>query len=207
MLKKIHSKWLKRLLILLIVAAATFAAASICWLIFYFSKAKPLLDRADKYEYTYDHDKDSRSTYYSIVEEDSPTFIFSDENKSVISYNFSKPDFLDFFTDVQVMTSCIYDYDPETKESALLTDYTYFFRYSANLFGDKYSFRIDDYTNSQDTYIDGVLYSGGASANYYIEVDKDMNFISGDRDMFDEHYDQLKELFDKTKEVFGDAIP
>ena len=194
MLKKIKSKWLKILIVLLIVAIVVLAVMSASWLVYYNSKVEPLMKCLDKYDFVSDYDAESGLTYYSYQNEE-----------EMISYDLSIPGFLNYFSDVQVMTGHLSDFNSDTGEITNLTDYTYYFRYIADVFGDgSYSFRIDDYTGVSDSYEEGVFTSSGPSANYNIKVDKDMNFLSGDKGMYDEHYDQLKAVFDKAKEIFGE---
>ncbi len=194
MIKKIKSKRLRILVVLLIAAAAVFAVLSASWVVYYNTKVKPLMECLDKYEFTSEYEADCRLTYYSYENED-----------EMIGYGLSVPRFLNFFSDVQVLTGYLSELDPNTGEVTRITDYTYFFGYSVKLFGEgSYRFRIDDYTGSSDTFSDGVYSSYGPNEWYNIEVDKDMNFVSGNKVMYVEHYDQLKEVFDKTMEIFGE---
>lgn len=193
MFKKIHSKWLKILIILLIVAVIAFAAVSLTWLIYYNTKVKPIMQCLEKYEFVSEYDKDSRLNYYSYENEDER-----------IGFVLSVPEFMKFFSDIQSLTGHLSSIDPNTGEIKSLTDYAYFFRYIPNLFGKgEYSFRIDDYTGVKDSYENGIYESSGPIANYDIVVDKEMNFISGDKAMYDEHYDELKKVYDSVMEMFG----
>ena len=70
MLKKIKSKWLKILIVLLIIAVVIFAALSVAWLVYYNNKVKPIMECLDQYERYVDHDNDSRCTYYSYEDEE-----------------------------------------------------------------------------------------------------------------------------------------
>lgn len=194
MIKKIKSKRLRMLVVLLIVAAAVFAVLTVSWFVYYNTKVKPLMECLDKYEFFSEYDADGRRTYYDYHNEDER-----------IGYGLSVPRFLNFFSDVQVLTGYLSELDPDTGEVTRITDYTYYFRYVAEVFGEgSYSFRIDDYTGTSDSFSDGVYHSSGPNEWYDIDVDKDMNFVSGNKVMYIEHYDQLKEVFDKTMEIFGE---
>lgn len=196
MFKRIKSKYLKFFLVLVIIAAVVFGILSITWVVYYNNKVKPLMNCLDNYEMDFvDYEEESSVTRYS----------FADKDNSDLSYDLTVPDFLEFFSDVQVITPCVSELDPKTGEITRITDYTYYFCYIAKPFSDGYySLRIDDYTNSVDSYDDGRYDTSGTSERYHFEVDKNMNLISGDKAMFEEHYDKLKYVFDKTKEVFGE---
>ena len=194
MLKKIKSKWLKILIVLLIIAVVIFAALSVAWLVYYNNKVKPIMACLDKYECYVDHDNDTRCTYYSYEDEE-----------EMKGFDISIPDFLEFYACVQAITPSISELDPETGEFIELTEYTYYFSYIPEVFGDNsYSLRIDHYPVSNTSGEDGVYITSGATESYHIDIDKDMNFISGDKTMYEEHYDELKQIFDQTKELVGE---
>lgn len=193
MLKKIKSKRLKALICLICAAIFCFVVVSVIWLYFYNVKAKPLMKNLDSYECTSYYDSMTRSTYYS----------FGNEEEK-ISYDLAVPGFLRFLVDVQVLTGYEVNIDSDTQAVERLTDYAYFFRYTADVFGEgSYSFRVDDYIGTEEEYVDGIYVSSGPMVSYHIEVDRDMNFVSGDKAVYDEHYNELKKLYDKVMKVFG----
>ena len=195
MLKKIQSKKLKALIILIATAIILFAVASVAWLVFYQTEIKPMVIKDnEKYITKKDHSLEDRATYYLYN---------SDELAE--EFDLSVPDFLNFGdVGIQALTSTVYD--GETGEC--LTDFAYYFGYIPKLFGkNSYRMRVDDCRNDKMTISDGEFSfdpNQNITVSALIEVDKDMNFVSGDRAAYDEHYDELKELFDSTKEFFGE---
>ncbi len=121
----------------------------------------------------------------------------------MIGYEISVPKFLNFFSDIQVLTGHLTYLDLENHVAESMTDYTYYFRYCVRPFGEgRYSLRVDDYTGVEEEYKDGY-YISSSSEYYHIIIDKDMNFVSGSKLMYDEHYDELKKLYDDVMEIFG----
>ncbi len=192
MLKKIKSKKLKIIIVLLVLAVTAFIIASIIWVVYYNTKVKPMLQNVEKYGFTVREDKELRCYYYDYHNEE-----------DMIGYVISEPKFLEFFSDIQVLTGHLTYLDLENHVAESMTDYTYYFSYCARPFGEgDYLFRVDDYTGVEEEYKDGY-YISSSSEYYHIVIDKDMNFISGSKLMYDEHYDELKKLYDDVMEIFG----
>lgn len=119
------------------------------------------------------------------------TYTYYDQND--VLFDVFVPNFLKFQGNISVLTPTDYD-----ENWVCTTDFSYGFHYKPYLFGDsKYRFTVHDYTE--------VKSINDSCISYNITTDADLNLISEDKEgLYDEHYDEIKELYDMSVEFFGD---
>lgn len=208
MLKRLKSKRLKIIVSMISVALILFAVVSIAWVIFYHSYVKPLEESICSYTEGLPTISllGSGVTEWCTIDEgwnNSTLYDYHNYNKFA-SHTLEVPDFLNFRIWIQSITPHYSEIDPETNRIIQVSDYTYYFSHYRDFFRNDYSFRIDDYTGSKSEYENDTYISSGPTASYVITIDKDMNFISGDKALYDEHYVELKKLYDEVMEIFGE---
>ncbi len=149
----------------------------------------------DKYElWSHGEGNDAREESYTY-----------NSDKDDVGIDIIFPKFLRFYCEMQSITGVVIAIDTEKETAERLGDYAYCFSYRPKLFGDgEYYFRVDDYSKVVVTYSNGSPSESGPVEHYYIYVDKDMNYISGDKIMYQEHYDELKILFDEVIGALGE---
>ena len=175
MSEKTKSKGFRIKLFIVIALVAVFAAVSISWLVFYNVEVKPFVKSADNHNLTASNSLDDMATYYDGYDnDDNPTWY----------HELEVPYFLNF--NCEIMTSSMRHISPD----APAPSYVYRSYYIPHLF------KKDEYKLSVTNDSELTLY-------HNIVVDEDMEFISGDKEYYDEHYDKLKLTFDSMKETFG----
>ena len=174
MSEKTKSKSFRIKLIILIAVVAAFVAVSISWIVFYISEVKPFKESADTCNMAESNILENMATYYDG---------YDDDNNATWYYELKIPYFLNF--NCEIMTSSIVTVNaPEPL-------FAYRSYYIPHLFKkDEYKLSITDYAE--------------LTVDHNITVDENMEFISGDKKYYDEHYDKLKLTFNSMKDTFGE---
>ncbi len=117
-------------------------------------------------------------------------------NGDHISYTVFMPSFPRFGGNLSVLTPTDYD-----KDWNCITDYSYGLMYKPYLFDDNwYWYSVYDYSEVE------TINDQSKSVTYDIYTDSQLNFIGGDKEIYDKHYDELKNLYDMAKEFFGEDV-
>lgn len=172
----------KVFLIIIAVLILGFGAYLALWFVHYNTLILPMTKNENL---IYEETKDNEGLLHK-------EYTYSDE--SSVLYSVYCPNFLKFHGNLSIATPVSYD-----DNWKCLTDYSYDFMYKPNLFRENtYWFTVYDYTECEDINDSETLYS--------IYTDSQLNFIGGDKEIYDEHYDELKNLYDSAKEFFGEDV-
>lgn len=177
MSEKTKSKSFRIKLIILIAVVAAFVAVSISWVVFYISEVKPFKESADTYNMAESNILENMATYYEGYDnDDDPTWY----------YELKIPCFLNF--DCEIMTSSMRLLSLDASVPSYVVCRSY---YVPHLFKkDEYKMSVINYTE--------------LTVDHNITVDENMEFVSGDKKYYDEHYDKSKLTFDSMKDTFGE---
>lgn len=170
-------------MIIFTILVIGFAAYTALWFVHYNTLIKPMLKNKDIMTLNPDGRNDLVYEEYEYRDEDG------------VGYSVFTPHFLKFNGNISAGTPEKYDIDWNRE-----VDYTYGFLYKPYLFHDNwYWFTVSDFTESGKKI-------GGSSTNYDVYTDSKLNYVGGDEEIYKEHYDQIADLYERCKKLYGEDV-